>query len=53
MKSTYFRHAALTQGDIRNTPTGMLLRESGLRVGDCGVVIEGPPCQGHSTSGKR
>jgi DNA-cytosine methyltransferase len=52
-RPTYFRHAALIQGDIRNTPTGMLLRESGLRVGECGVVIGGPPCQGYSTSGKR
>jgi hypothetical protein len=41
-RPVYFRHAALIQGDIRHTPTGMLLRESGLRVGECGVVIGGP-----------
>lgn len=41
-----FRHAALIQGDIRNTPTGMILREGGLRVGEAYMLIGGPPCQG-------
>jgi DNA (cytosine-5)-methyltransferase 1 len=46
----YFRHAALIQGDIRQTPTGMLLREANLRVGEACLVIGGPPCQGFSTA---
>lgn len=45
----YFRHAALIQGDIRQTPTSMLLREAGLRVGEAHLVTGGPPCQGFST----
>jgi len=45
----YFRHAALIQGDIRQTPTSLLLREAGLRVGEAGAVVGGPPCQGFST----
>lgn len=48
-----FRHAALIQGDIRVTPTSMLLREANLRVGEAHLVTGGPPCQGFSTSGKR
>jgi DNA (cytosine-5)-methyltransferase 1 len=48
----YFRHAALIQGDLRLTPTSMLLREAGLRVGDAAVVCGGPPCQGFSTANK-
>lgn len=43
-----FRHAALIQGDIYQTPTSMLLREAGLRVGEADMVIGGPPCQGFS-----
>jgi len=45
-----FRHSALIQGDIRLTPTSMLLREAGLRVGEAYVLTGGPPCQGFSTS---
>lgn len=48
-----FRHAALVQGDIRKTPTAMLLREAGLRVGECRLVTGGPPCQGFSTANSR
>lgn len=47
-----FRHAALIQGDIRKTPTSMLLAEAGLRVGEAHVVAGGPPCQGFSTANK-
>ena len=46
----FFRHAALIQGDIRKISTGMILREAGLRVGECHLVVGGPPCQGFSTS---
>ncbi|MDP3596342.1 MAG: DNA (cytosine-5-)-methyltransferase [Nitrospirota bacterium] len=46
----YFRHAALIQGDIRHTPTSLLLREAGLRVGEAYVVAGGPPCQGFTRS---
>lgn len=46
----YFRHAALIQGDIYQTPTTMLLREAGLYVGECHIITGGPPCQGFSTS---
>jgi site-specific DNA-cytosine methylase len=49
----YFRHAALIQGDIRQTPTSLLLAEGGLRVGEAHMVCGGPPCQGYSYSGKR
>lgn len=45
----YFRHAALIQGDIRQTTTAMLLREAGLRVGEAHIITGGPPCQGFST----
>ena len=48
-----FRHAALIQGDIFKTPSSMLLREAGLRVGECYVVCGGPPCQGFSTSNRK
>lgn len=43
-----FRHAALIQGDIRRTPTSMILGAAGLRVGECAIVAGGPPCQGFS-----
>lgn len=43
-----FRHAALIQGDIYETPTSMLLEEAGLRVGEAHLVVGGPPCQGFS-----
>ena len=46
----YFRHAALIQGDIRNTPTSMILDHGNLRVGDAHVLIGGPPCQGFTTA---
>lgn len=49
----YFRHAALIQGDIRQTPTSRLLAEGGLRVGEAHLLAGGPPCQGFSTSGRR
>jgi DNA (cytosine-5)-methyltransferase 1 len=51
----FFRHAALIQGDIRQTPTSMLLGEAGLRVGECDIVTGGPPCQGfsHANSNRR
>lgn len=49
----YFRHSALIQGDIRKTPTSMILGEAGLRVGECDLITGGPPCQGFSTAGKR
>lgn len=45
-----FANAALIQGDIRRTPTEMILREAGLRVGECHIVCGGPPCQGFSTA---
>ncbi len=46
----YFSYAALIQGDIRETPTSMLLEAAGLRVGEAGIVSGGPPCQGFSTA---
>ncbi len=49
----YFRNAALIQGDIRLTPTSMILGEAGLLVGETTLIIGGPPCQGFSTSGER
>lgn len=52
-RPNFFRDAALIQGDIRKTPTEMLLQEANLRVGEACLVIGGPPCQGFSTSGKR
>lgn len=52
-RPTYFRHAALIQGDIRNTPSSMILREGNLRVGEPYLLTGGPPCQGFSTAGKR
>lgn len=48
----YFRHAALIQGDIRETPTSMILGEAGLRVGEPGLLIGGPPCQGFTVANK-
>ncbi len=49
----FFRHAALIQGDIRKTPTSMILREGGLRVGETAIIFGGPPCQGYSTTNTR
>lgn len=46
----YFRHAALIQGDVRKMPTSMVLREAGVRVGECLCFTGGPPCQGYSTA---
>ena len=48
----FFRHAALIQGDIRATPTEMILAEAGLDVGEAHLVCGGPPCQGFSTSNR-
>ena len=48
----FFRHAALIQGDIRATPTTMLLREAGLRVGEAYLLTGGPPCQGFTTANR-
>jgi site-specific DNA-cytosine methylase len=48
-----FRHSALIQGDICKTPTGMILREARLRVGEADLLTGGPPCQGFSTAGHR
>ena len=48
-----FEYSALIQGDIKKTPTSMILREAGLRVGECALICGGPPCQGFSTAGKR
>lgn len=52
-RPTFFRHAALIQGDIRNTPSSMILQEAGLRVGEAHLVTGGPPCQGFSYAGRR
>lgn len=52
-RPTFFRHAALIQGDLHLTPTSMLLREAGLRVGEPYLVCGGPPCQGFSTSNSK
>lgn len=52
-RPNFFRHSALIQGDIRNTPTSMILKEGNLRVGEATLVTGGPPCQGFSTAGKR
>lgn len=49
----YFRHSALIQGDIRQTPTSMLLREANLRVGETYLLSGGPPCQGFSTANSK
>lgn len=49
----YFRHAALIQGDIRNTPTTLILAEAGLRVGQAEIVCGGPPCQGFTTTNSK
>jgi DNA-cytosine methyltransferase len=46
----FFRHAALIQGDIRQTPTEMILEHAGLRVGQAEIVCGGPPCQGFTTA---
>lgn len=43
-----FRHSALIQGDLRQTPTSMILKEAGLEVGETYVIVGGPPCQGFS-----
>ena len=52
-RPTYFRHAALIQGDIRQTPTSMILGAAGLRVGEAALLTGGPPCQGFSTANGR
>ncbi len=46
----HFRHSALIQGDLRQTPTSMLLAAAGLRVGEAALLCGGPPCQGFSTA---
>ena len=52
-RPNFFRHAALIQGDINQTPASMILSAAGLRVGECYIVTGGPPCQGFSTAGRR
>jgi site-specific DNA-cytosine methylase len=47
-RPTYFRDSALIQGDIRQIPTSMILREAQLRVGETMLMVGGPPCQGFS-----
>jgi len=49
----WFRHSALIQGDIRKTPTSMLLREAGLQIGEARMIVGGPPCQGFTTCNSR
>lgn len=49
-RPNFFAHAALIQGDIRQTPTTMILKEAGLRVGEPYLITGGPPCQGFSTA---
>lgn len=49
----YFRHSALIQGDIRLTPTSMILKEAGFEVGEVTLVCGGPPCQGFSTANNK
>ncbi len=49
-RPTWFRRSALIQGDIRKTPTSMLLKAGGLEVGECSLVCGGPPCQGFTTA---
>lgn len=49
-RPNYFRYAALIQGDIRKTPTEMILQHAGLRVGQAELVCGGPPCQGFTTA---
>jgi DNA-cytosine methyltransferase len=48
-RPNYFRSAALIQGDIRKTPTEMILDVAGLEVGEAHLLTGGPPCQGFST----
>lgn len=45
-----FRNSALIQGDLRKTPTAMILKEAGLEVGEAHLVCGGPPCQGFTTA---
>jgi DNA-cytosine methyltransferase len=49
-RPTFFRNAALIQGDIRKTTTEMILQHAGLRVGQAEIVCGGPPCQGFTTA---
>lgn len=48
----YFRHAALIQGDLRATPTEMILEQAGMEVGETTILCGGPPCQGFSSANK-
>jgi len=48
-----FRHSALIQGNIKETPTGMILKAANLRTGEPHIVTGGPPCQGFSRAGRR
>lgn len=48
-RPNYFRNSALIQGDLRKTPTEMILDAGGLRVGEAEIVAGGPPCQGFSS----
>lgn len=36
-------------GNINSFPPGKLMFESGIKPGDCDVLLGGPPCQGFST----
>lgn len=49
-RPNYFAHSALIQGDLRLTPTEMILEAAQLRVGEAHVLTGGPPCQGFSYS---
>jgi DNA (cytosine-5)-methyltransferase 1 len=47
------REPVILHRDICKTTTAELLEAADLKVGECGVVTGGFPCQGFSTSGKR
>ena len=49
-RPAFFSHASLIQGDIRKVATEMILKEAGLGVGECYLLVGGPPCQGFSRS---
>lgn len=40
-------------GDIRNLTGDMILKATGMKRGEIGCVMGGPPCQGFSVAGKR
>lgn len=47
------REPVILQRDICELSTAEILHHADLKVGECGVVTGGFPCQGFSTSGKR